>query len=114
MQRAEVKMLGAADALPGRIDARAVLIAHGCAERGQRAGTPIGARAASDADDDVAASVLERLRNHRPEAMAEAVIGAGTPPGSRCRPQISAISTTAVSPLRAYAVCTTWPVGPLA
>ena len=43
-----------------------------------------------------------------------AVIGAGTPPGSRARPQTSAISTTASAPRRAYDVSTASPVGPLA
>src|SRR6478735_7278641 len=69
MQPREVKLRGAADGGPGWIEARAVLIAHSCAERGEKARTPVGARTAPDADDDVAAAVIERLRYHRPEAV---------------------------------------------
>src|SRR5258707_13427275 len=62
-------MRGAADGVPRRIEARAILIAHGCAERCEKARTPVGARAAADADNDVAASMIERLRYNRPEAV---------------------------------------------
>ena len=69
MQAGEVKLGGAADSLPRRIDSRAVLGTHGGAECGEETRAAVGTRAAPDADDDVAAAVIERLRNHRTEAM---------------------------------------------
>ena len=114
MQPSEVKLHGATDVLPSG-SRREPCSSRAIAPSAARKPAPaIGARAATDADDDVAASVIECLRNHRPRPWLDAVIGAAMAPGSRCKPQISAISTTAVFPLRAYAVWTTWPVGPVA
>jgi hypothetical protein len=69
MQLGEVDMGGVAQVLPPWTEARAVMIAHDCAEGGEKAGPTIGARAAADANDDIAASVIECLRDHGSKAM---------------------------------------------
>src|SRR3981081_4303822 len=70
MQPSDIKLRGASDMPAAGIKARAVLIARDCAKCGEKAGPSIGARAATDADDDVAASVIEGLRYHLSEAIA--------------------------------------------
>src|SRR4051794_14592125 len=62
-------MLGITDGRAGR-QAYPVVIPHGCAEGGEKPRTPVGTCTAPDADDDVAASMIEGLRNDRTEAVA--------------------------------------------
>src|ERR1700742_700646 len=81
MQTGQIELGGAADSLPRRIDSRAVLIANGRTECSEKARAAISAGAAPDADDDVAAAVIERLCDHRTETMT------GSRHRRRCSPR---------------------------